>query len=186
MTITYIPDFNLPIIDEEGRQKQEFNEWVREVSALLNEEVINEPPSYASGYWVNNTSPIVFVIQNGWLPAVGTLIENVSTADINVGTSNFTFNGTVATTFLISINSTVTKVGADTVDYEMGFFISTVVQPVTTAFTLPQDGEVTPSIHTILTMNPGDGVQPIFRFTNPPSGTPDIIVSSLNFTITSV
>ena len=35
MTITYIPDWQLPIIDDEGRQTQQFNEWVREGSRLL-------------------------------------------------------------------------------------------------------------------------------------------------------
>jgi len=189
MSITYVPDWNQPIIDDEGRQTREFNEWVREVSDLLEKEDILEQPSYASAYWVENTDAVTLGTQDAWNTAGGTFSSDVSTSDITVSGGNFDWNGTLSQTFLISINATVTKsaTSAGVIGYEMGFFIEAVAQDFKTSFSLElAEEEASPSLHTILTLAPGDGVQPIFRWHTGTGPDTDIIVPSLNFTITSL
>lgn len=179
MTITYVPDWQLAIVDEEGRQTQEFNEWVREVSALLT------TPSYVSAYWVGNTDVTDLVTVDVWVDIAGTLVGGPLTTDFSISGNTITWNGSDARTFLLTMTASATDAGVGFDEgYQLGYKIESVTQPVWTVFTAHISNQLAISLNHIVTLQAGQSLTPQFRTTD--VVIEDLLAETFNISLTPV
>lgn len=184
MSITYIPDFRLPIVDDEGRQTQEFNEWIRQVSALVEEAVtVLGSTEYASAYWDDNTESTATTTQDEWVNIAGSLVESVSTQNFAISGNTFTWNGE-RKSFLLSMSASSTDSSSGFDAFELGFSIGGTTRPERMDLTNHISRESVTSINQIVTFGPGDVFVPQMRATsNTPFAT---VVPTINISFTPI
>lgn len=182
MTITYIPDFRLPITDLENRQTQDFNNWVRQVSDEINAGG-GASGEYISVYWTDNTDVTDIVTEDIWVDIAGTMVEGLKTDGfIIIGTNTIGWSGST-TAFLLnmSIGSTDASSGFDP-DYQLGYRINGTTQPANTVYTNQFTNPAVTSLTQIITLEDGDIFAPQVRDT---TVAIDVTAESLNISLTS-